>query len=78
LHDNVRPHTAAHTIERFRQLNFEVLKYPPYSPDMAPSDSHLFGPRTDALTGLHFASDKEVKEASHARLVTQPKTFFFS
>jgi transposase len=77
LHDNARPHTAAHTVETLRQLNFEVLKHPPYSSDLAPSDYHLFGPLKDALRGRHFASDQELKEVVHAWLVTQPKTFFF-
>jgi hypothetical protein len=40
LHDNTRPHTAAHTVETLRHLNSEVLEYPPYSPDLAPSDCH--------------------------------------
>ena len=41
LHDNGRPHTAAHTVETLRQLNFEVLEHPLSSPDLAPSDFHL-------------------------------------
>jgi histone-lysine N-methyltransferase SETMAR len=38
LHDNSRPHTAAHTVETLRHLNFEVLEHPPHSPDLAFSD----------------------------------------
>jgi len=38
LHDNARPHTAANTVDTLRALKFEVLKHPPYSPDLAPSD----------------------------------------
>jgi histone-lysine N-methyltransferase SETMAR len=77
LHDNAHLHTAAHTVETLCHLSFEVLKHPPYSPDLAPSDYHLFGPLKDALRGRHFASDQEVKGVVHAWLVTQPKTFFF-
>jgi hypothetical protein len=62
--------------EILRHLNFEVLKHPPYSSDLAPSDYHLFGPLKDALRGCHFASDQQVKEVVHAWLVTQSKTFF--
>jgi histone-lysine N-methyltransferase SETMAR len=76
LHDNARPHTAAHTVETLRHLNSEVLEHPPYSPDLTRSDYHLFGPLRDALRGRHFANDKELKEVVHAWLVTQPKTFF--
>jgi histone-lysine N-methyltransferase SETMAR len=75
LHDNSRPHTAAHTLESLRHLNFEVLEHPPYSPDLTLLDQHLFGPLKPALRGRHFASDHELKEVVHVRLVTQPKTF---
>ena len=77
LHDNDRPHTAAHTVETLRKLNFEVLAHPPYSPDIATSDCHLFGPLKEALRGCRFTSDQELKEAVHAWLAAQPKTFFF-
>ena len=76
LYDNAHPHTATHTVEALQQLNFEVLEHPPYSPDLTPSDFHLFGPLKDALRGRHFASDQQVKEAVHVWLVTQPKIFF--
>jgi histone-lysine N-methyltransferase SETMAR len=42
-HDNARPYAAAATIETIQKLNFELLPHPPYSPDMARSDYHLFG-----------------------------------
>ena len=29
LHDNARPHTAAHSVENFKKLNFELLEHPP-------------------------------------------------
>jgi transposase len=77
LHDNACPYIAAHTVETLRHLNFEVLEHPPYSPDSAPSDYHLFSSLKDALWGRHFASDQELKEVVHAWLVIQPKTFFF-
>ena len=51
LHDNAHPHTAAHTVDTLRALKFEVLKHPPYSPDLAPSDFHLFGPMKEHLNG---------------------------
>jgi histone-lysine N-methyltransferase SETMAR len=62
LHDNARPHTAAHTVDTLRAMKFEVLKHPPYSPDLAPSDIHLFGPLKGHLLGQKFADDNEVME----------------
>ena len=76
LHDNARPHTAAHTAETLQKLNFEVLDHPPYSPDLAPSDFHLFGPLKEAIRGCRFTSDEALKEAVHSWLASQPKTFF--
>ena len=64
LHDNACPHTAHLTINTIRQLDWEVLEHPAYSPDLAPSDFHLFGPLKNALRG-RFAADDEVKEAVH-------------
>ena len=37
------------------------LPHPPYSPDLAPSDYHLFGPMNKMLGGQKFASDTEVQ-----------------
>jgi len=41
-HDNARPHTSAATRDVTQCLEFSVLPHPPYSPDLAPSDFHLF------------------------------------
>ena len=76
LHDNTCPYTAAHTVETLQKLKFEVLAHPPYSPNLAPSDYHLFGPLKEALRGRQFTLDQELKEAGHAWLTAQPKTFF--
>jgi len=76
LHDNARPHTTAHTINTLQQLNWEVLEHPAHSPDLAPSDFHLFGPLKNALRGRRFADDDEVKEAVHDWLRNQPQNFF--
>ena len=43
-HDNARPHTARSTVATIEDLSFECLPHPLYSPDLAPSDFHVFGP----------------------------------
>jgi len=58
------------------KLGFTVLEHPAYSPDLTPSDCHLFGPLKEALRGRRFTSDEEVKDAVHEWLAAQPKTFF--
>jgi hypothetical protein len=64
LHCNARPHTARATIDALETLMFEVLSHPPYSPDLAPSDFHLFS----HLKGTNFTSDDEVKQAVTSRI----------
>ena len=76
LHDNARPHTAAHTVDTLRALKFEVLKHPPYIQDLAPSDFHLFGPVKEHLWGQKFADDDEVMAAVQIWLKATPKSFF--
>jgi len=76
LPDNARPQTASHTVETINHLGFEVLEHPAYSPDLAPSDYHLFEPLKNALRGRRFSTDKEVREAVHKWLGEQPQTFF--
>jgi len=38
LHDNAQPHTAHATVAKIKDLHFEYLPHPPYSPDLVPSD----------------------------------------
>lgn len=40
---------------------FSLLQHPPYSPDLAPSDFHLFKHLKKALRGKHFQTPDELK-----------------
>lgn len=60
-HDNARPHTARATVELLAQFGWNILTHPPYSPDLAPSDYHLFPELKSHLGGTHFQSDDELK-----------------
>ena len=62
----VARHARPHTAETLRKLKFEGMALPPYSPDLSPSDYHLFGPLKEALRGRLFTSGQEVKKAVHA------------
>jgi peptidoglycan/xylan/chitin deacetylase (PgdA/CDA1 family) len=42
LHDNARQHTAARTRALLEHFNWELFDHPPYNPDLAPRDCHLF------------------------------------
>lgn len=44
LQDNARPYVARLTQVKLKELGWEWLNYPPYSPDLSPSGYHLFRP----------------------------------
>jgi hypothetical protein len=48
------------TVEHIANLGWTVLPHPPYSPDLTPSDFHLFGPMKDGLRGQHFPGNDAV------------------
>jgi len=75
-HDNARPHTAHTTVATIKDLHFECLPHPPYSPDLAPSDFHMFGPLKEAMGGKKFRSDEEVRHVVHEWLPDYQKNFF--
>jgi histone-lysine N-methyltransferase SETMAR len=62
-HDNARPYTARLTLQTIQKNGWELLSHPSYSPDLAPSDYHLFGPSQDHLRGHHYETDEAVQEA---------------
>ena len=62
--------------EPARWLKWEAMEHPAYSPDLAPSDFHLFGLLKEALRGRRFScDDDDVKAAVHQWLRAQPKHF---
>jgi len=62
-HDNARPRTSAATRDAIWRLDFPVLPHPPYSPDLAPSDFHLFPKLKEHLKSQGISCDEEVKSA---------------
>jgi hypothetical protein len=61
LHDNTPPHMAACTPTLLKQLNWELFDHPPYSPDLAPSDYHLFMHMENWLRSQRFNNIEELK-----------------
>ena len=75
-HDNARPHTAIATAAAIAAKGWSVLPHPAYSPDLAPSDFHLFGPLKDYLRGQKFHDDESVKAAVKAWIRQCSPEFF--
>jgi len=61
LHDNARPYTVARTAQLLQQFRWEVFDHPPYSPDLAPSDYHLFMHLQKWLASQSFEDDDRLK-----------------
>ena len=62
-HDNAP--APIHYCQRpaIHECGFELLSHPPYSPDLAPSDFHMFRILKDSLRGHAFQSDEDVIQA---------------
>ena len=75
-HDTARPHTAHSTVATIQDLSFRCLPHLLYSPDLTPSDFHVFGPLKEVMGGKSFRSDEDVQEAVHKWLHSQPNDFF--
>jgi len=78
LHDNAPAHRALATQKKLAYLGFQCLDHPPYSPDLAPLDYHLFSGLKKQLEGRHFSSDVEAIAAAETWLDGQPSEFFLS
>ena len=63
LHDKARPHVARQTIAHLDQFGWDIISHPPYSPDLAPCDYHLFPKLKEHLAGRRFSNDDDVKVA---------------
>ena len=63
LQDNARPHVARVIRDTMQQLGWETLCDPPYSPDLAPTDYHLFHSLDNHLCGKSFTNETDLRQA---------------
>jgi len=76
LHDNARPHVAVPVKNYLKTLDWEVLPHPPYSPDIAPSDYHLFRSMAHALSEQRFTTYEDTKNWVDTWIASKDKEFF--
>jgi histone-lysine N-methyltransferase SETMAR len=68
LHDNSRPRISLRTKKEISNMRWTVLCHSPYSPDLVPSDFHVFGPQKYVLLGRPLAEDDELKHNVREKL----------
>ncbi|GBP04373.1 Mariner Mos1 transposase [Eumeta japonica] len=76
LHDNARPHVAKSVKTYLEMLQWDVLPHPPYSPDIALSDFHLFCSMAHGLADQRFHSYEEAKKWIDSWIVSKDVSFF--
>ena len=76
MQDNAPPHKAGKTMDVLKNLGFQCIDHPPYSPDLAPSDYFLFPNLKKALKGRKFSNDSEVIAAAEQYFSDQTSEFF--
>ncbi|CAK9833213.1 Histone-lysine N-methyltransferase SETMAR [Anthophora retusa] len=74
--DNAPAHRGVLAMAKLKELHYELLEHPPYSPDLAPSDFHLFPNLKKFLRGKRFSSNEEVIAAANDYFEELPKNHF--
>jgi [histone H3]-lysine36 N-dimethyltransferase SETMAR len=77
LHDNARPHTAQMTLQKLNDFGFEILPHPPYSPDLSPTDYHLFKHLDHFLRHKQFATKGDIEKVFEKFLGSRSPGFFW-
>ena len=76
LHNNTRPHSVRITKEKKLNLDWSVLLHPPYLPDLAPNDFHLFHFQQNALNNKKFSQEDQVEMFVENFLSSKPAEFY--
>ncbi|GBP08692.1 Mariner Mos1 transposase [Eumeta japonica] len=76
LHDNTRQHVAVPVKNYLKTLDWEVLPHPPYSPDIASPDYHLFRSMPYTLSEQRFTAYEDTKNWIDSWIASKNKGFF--
>ncbi|CAK9833798.1 Mariner Mos1 transposase [Anthophora retusa] len=76
LHDNARPHVVKATQNHIFSLGWELVPHAAYSPDMAPSDYHLFRSLQHHLADRHFERLEEIRQCIDDFNASKPVSFY--
>ena len=74
--DNTRQRVSLMTRQKLLQLGWEALIHPPYSPDIAPVDFHLYWSLQNCLNRKYFNSLKDCKRHLEQFCAQKDKKFW--
>ena len=75
LHDNAQLHVAA-PVKTYLDTQMGSSTHPPYSPDIAPSNYHLFRLMTYGLPEQHFTPYEDTKNCIDDWIASKDEAFF--
>ena len=78
LHDNARSHVARLSLQKLNQLGYETLSHPAYSPDLSPTDYHLFKHLQNFLKDKCLNNQDDAKQAFNDFIATGDTDFYAS
>uniref|UniRef100_A0A0N5BLP3 Histone-lysine N-methyltransferase SETMAR n=1 Tax=Strongyloides papillosus TaxID=174720 RepID=A0A0N5BLP3_STREA len=76
LHDNAKPHVSKRTVQKLRELWYETLSHPAYSPDISSTDYHFFKHLNTFLREKIFRNDEDTKTAFEAFIESGSPDFY--
>jgi len=74
--DNAPAHKSVLAMGKLRDLHYELLEHPPYSPDLCPFDLYLFPKLKLFLAGQRFSSNQEAIAAVEGYFADHTKNHY--
>ncbi|XGW25184.1 hypothetical protein V3C99_006529, partial [Haemonchus contortus] len=76
LHDNTKSFLTRNSLTQLYKHNFEVLSYPPHSPDLLPSTFYFFKHLNDFLSERQLVDRNDVEFAVFTFIKSRPPEFY--
>ena len=77
-HDNAIPHVPKIVKDKIDKFGWELIPHQSYSPNLAPSDYHLFRSLSNYMRGRKFKDEDNLKSYLQNFFVSKPKEFYAS
>ena len=77
FHKNNAPaYKSVVAMAAIHECGFKLVQHPPYSPDLAPSDFHMFPKKKRHLAGTHYDTNNDLVSAVDGFLDLQGNSFY--